>query len=444
MGRRTLCSYVAAVFMFLSCAAASYAAESMEPRNGLQLELRSGGDLWGYGGQHCHLYQNWDGSGFTIETKVYFPTEGKPGRFPRESWYGIYVQDTNHGYRYTYGPVNVGWNMSPDTISLGSMIYEKSSNFKPTSGFYSISQEKGFVFLRLQFIPAKRTGDNGRLVGWAAAPGEDWVKVWDYKMAAEFAPNRIGLSVESFHGDYSYGPVTFEYFLIDGAFPARSSYFGEYWSLDGWEFALGKRIKLQYKEEAGGLKRQDENAIESKLVDAGQVRVDGIFADWDAIKMLPAEGFVNLEPGQRPYLTRVSSARDQHNLYFKINCLEEPSTDLLQGKKNGDLDWQEDDAVQIVLTAPSGEKSSYVFNSAGQRFTIFVPDASALEYAVATEIQPTAWSAEVAIPLGNEELPKPEAGDEWQIQVFRYYPNALAIMKWPATETQGWGKLIFD
>ena len=443
MGRRTLCSYVAAVFIFFSCAAASYAAESMEPRNGLQFELRSGGSLWAYDGQHCYIYQNWDGSGFTIETKVYFSTEGKPGRFPRESWYGIYVQDTNHGYRYTFGPVNAGWNNSPDPISVGVIKYEKRSHFQPLSGFYSIFQEKGFVFLRLQFIPAKRTGDDGRLVGWAAAPGEDWVKVWDYKVAAEFAPNLIGLSVDSYH-PVSFGPVTFEYFLIDGAFPARSSYFGEYWSLDGWEFALGKRIKLQYKEEAGGLKRQDENAIESKLVDAGQVRVDGIFADWDAIKMLPAEGFVNLEPGQRPYLTRVSSARDQHNLYFKINCLEEPSTDLLQGKKNGDLDWQEDDAVQIVLTAPSGKKSSYVFNSAGQRFTIFVPDASDREYAVATEIQPTAWSAEVAIPLGNGELPKPEAGDEWQIQVFRYYPNALATMKWPAAETQGWGKLIFD
>ena len=255
MGRRMLFSYVAAVFMFLSCTAASYAAESMEPRNGLQLELVKGGDLWGYAGQHCHLYQNWDGSGFTIETKVYFPTEGKPGSFPRESWYGIYVQDTNHGYRYTYGPLNRGRNMSPDTISLGAVRYEKRSRFQPLSDFFYVPKEKCFVFLRLQFIPAKGTDEKGRLVGWAAAPGEDWVKVWDYKVAEEFAPNRIGLSVESYHPTNSFGPVTFEYFLIDGAFPTRSSYFGEYWSLDGWEFDLGKRVKLQFKEEADGLKR---------------------------------------------------------------------------------------------------------------------------------------------------------------------------------------------
>ena len=83
--------------------------------------------------------------------------------------------------------------------------------------------------MRLQFIPAEGTGDDGRLVGWTAVLGEDW----DYKVAAEFAPNWIGLSVESYHPTNSFGLVTFEYFLIDGAFSARSSYFGEYWSLDG-------------------------------------------------------------------------------------------------------------------------------------------------------------------------------------------------------------------
>jgi len=59
------------------------------PRNGLQLELLKEEDLWGYAGQQWHLYQNWDGSGFTIETKVYFPTEGKPGSFSWESRYDI-------------------------------------------------------------------------------------------------------------------------------------------------------------------------------------------------------------------------------------------------------------------------------------------------------------------------------------------------------------------
>ena len=250
MRKKTL-GYVAAALILLSCAAAGYAAESRPPRNGLQLELLKGGDLWGYAGHHCHLYQNWNGSEFTIETKVYFPTQGKPGSFPRESWYGIYVQDTNHGYRYTFGPVNLTWDQSPATISLGAVRYEKSSHFQPLAKFFSIPKGKGFVFLRLQFIPAVNSGEEGRLVGWAAAPGEDWEKVWDYKAAPEFAPNRIGLSVESYHGGNSFGPVTFEYFLIDGAFPARSSYFGEYWSLSGWEFNLGKRLKLLFKEEAG-------------------------------------------------------------------------------------------------------------------------------------------------------------------------------------------------
>ncbi|HBL50162.1 MAG TPA: hypothetical protein DDZ65_07955 [Firmicutes bacterium] len=85
--------------------------------------------------------------------------------------------------------------------------------------------------------------------------------------------------------------------------------------------------------------------------------------------------------------------------------------------------------MQIVLAALSGKKSNYVFNLADRRFTIFVSDVSDFEYAVATEIQPTTWSAEVAIPPSNGELPKPEAGDEWQIQIFRYYLTALATMK---------------
>ena len=51
MRKKTL-GYVAAALILLSCAAAGYAAESRPPRNGLQLELLMGGDLWGYAGHH--------------------------------------------------------------------------------------------------------------------------------------------------------------------------------------------------------------------------------------------------------------------------------------------------------------------------------------------------------------------------------------------------------
>ena len=193
----------------------------------MSIKLNSGSGKWGYKKQFVALVQQWNGGAFDIETRMHFPKSGKPGHLPRESVYGFYVQDTKHKHRYCPGIVNPGlWNHKLNPLPLGVTKHEAGGNWKPfpLKG-HSVAKSASPVRLRLQFIPAAKGAKNSTLIFSYAPKGKEWTEAWRYDAPANFKPNLIGLTADSYGGKYSFDPVVFDYFHVKGKGPAISDEF---------------------------------------------------------------------------------------------------------------------------------------------------------------------------------------------------------------------------
>ena len=153
---------------------------------------------------------------------------GKPGHLPRESVYGFYVQDTKHKHRYCPGIVNHGqWNHKLNPLPLGVTKHEAGGHWKPfpLKGHGVAKSANSPVRLRLQFIPAAKGAKNSTLILSYAPKGKAWTEAWRYNAPANFKPNLIGLTADSYGGKYSFDPVVFDYFHVKGKGPAISDEF---------------------------------------------------------------------------------------------------------------------------------------------------------------------------------------------------------------------------
>ncbi|RKX39196.1 MAG: hypothetical protein DRP23_05415, partial [Thermotogae bacterium] len=193
----------------------------------MSIKLNSGSNKWGYGTPFTALVQQWDGSAFDVETVLHFPESGNPGYLPRESFYGIYVQDTKHRHRYCPGIVNAGdFNAKLNPLPIGVTKHEAGGHWKPVGiKGHGVAKADSPVRLRLQFIPAVEDATNSTLILSYAPKGKEWTEAWRYDAPANFAPNLIGLTADSFGGKYSFDPVVFDYFHIKGDGPAVSDKF---------------------------------------------------------------------------------------------------------------------------------------------------------------------------------------------------------------------------
>jgi len=184
----------------------------------MSIKLNSGSNKWGYGTPFVALVQQWDGSAFDVETVLHFPKSGNPGYLPRESVYGFYIQDTKNRHRYCPGIVNPSsHNHKLDPLPVGVTTHEAGGHWKPFSfKGHSVAKADSPVRLRLQFVPAVEDAKNSTLILSYAPKGKEWKEAWRYDAPANFAPNLIGLTADSYGGKYSIDPVVFDYFHVKG------------------------------------------------------------------------------------------------------------------------------------------------------------------------------------------------------------------------------------
>ncbi len=192
----------------------------------VSITSNSGKGKWGYNCMFVCMVQEWDGSAFDIETRMHVPETGKPGWLPRESVYGFYIHDMKNRHRYCPGMYNPHWNHNPNPLLLGVTRHEANGTWKPlTLDGHSVAKNASPVRLRLQFIPAPAGADHSTLIFSYAAEGQAWTEAWRYDAPANFSPNLIGLTADSYHGNQATGPMVFDYFRIQGKGPALSDEF---------------------------------------------------------------------------------------------------------------------------------------------------------------------------------------------------------------------------
>ena len=222
---------------------------------GLQLKLVKGNNAMSYGAPDVSLVQGWNGTAFVIETKLYFSqagmwengTYGKWNCFPRESWYGFYLQDTVNEHEYRFGPYNMDWDMNPANILLGTVFHEDGGSWKkkafkdPASPdpdepqYFTVPKADGYVRMRVEYVPGEK------LAFSFARPGGEWQQIYDRHTDPDYAlPARaisidgIGFTVDTYHNTSSYGPVSFSYFKVSGNGPAATTYFTPTCDLSSW------------------------------------------------------------------------------------------------------------------------------------------------------------------------------------------------------------------
>ena len=117
----------------------------------LVASLDAGGNKWGYAAPHAATVQPWDGSPFTLEAELLRPAPGPSGLLPRESWFGLFIEDGSNGSRFSFGPFNPERDANPARVPLAAVCYEKRGHFqvKRSSEQWDTAAER--LFLKAEY-----------------------------------------------------------------------------------------------------------------------------------------------------------------------------------------------------------------------------------------------------------------------------------------------------
>lgn len=203
----------------------------------LELSLSQGGVSWYYqsASESCGYVQEWNGAKVILQTEVTFPKTGKPGSFPKESWFGLFLQDTAGKHRYCAGFFNPLSDDSPAELRLGLIRYERDGHWAPFDSKAGVGARDGKCQLRLQYLPASGDGSPELLLEYAVEIGK-WITAFKHECPKDFRPDQIGFSVDSVH-EATFGPVVFDRFTVIGDGPAVEDSFdgtvdpGKTWKL---------------------------------------------------------------------------------------------------------------------------------------------------------------------------------------------------------------------
>lgn len=184
----------------------------------LVADLDAGCDKWGYAGDHHTAVQAWNGTPFVLETDVRFPPATTPAPMPRESWFGLYVQDSQGAHRYVAAVFNPAWEARPQQVVPTLIFYEKNGTMQRASAPDGIPYSAGRVFLRLAY-------DGTALEFSSSRDGKAFQTVAKRAVPAGFHPDQVGLTADAYHQEGSLKGVGFAAFKITGDGPAKSDAF---------------------------------------------------------------------------------------------------------------------------------------------------------------------------------------------------------------------------
>ena len=192
----------------------------------LIINLNTGHNKWGYSATHATATQQWNGKPFVMETRMARPSVGTTGFLPRETWFGLYVEDTRNGTRFSFGPFNPSWENNPKEVPYAAVSYLKKGNFTVIrSNLNWICSEQN-LFLKADF--------DGESIRYSISKdGTEYKEALCLIPEKPFSPNLVGITLDSFHSTPCKNLVVKE-FRITGDGPAQSDCF------DGNKSALWK------------------------------------------------------------------------------------------------------------------------------------------------------------------------------------------------------------
>lgn len=199
----------------------------------MTIDRQKCGHKWGYRESFAAAYQHWNGAPFIMEADFRMPE----GDFVRDSWFGLWIDDTKQQERYILSLFNELHNARPERLSF-SIVY-----YKPGKGFQRARSGKSWFTKRKKVtLKAEFTGD--RLIFSSANSDGAFKKRLEIPVEKGFSPNQIGISLDNAVGN----PVRnlqVTAFRIQGKGPAKSD------PLDGtapvrWSFLNEKNTDYEY------------------------------------------------------------------------------------------------------------------------------------------------------------------------------------------------------
>ena len=202
----------------------------------LVASLDAGGNKWGYAAPHAATVQPWDGSPFTLEAELLRPAPGPSGLLPRESWFGLFIEDGSNGSRFSFGPFNPERDANPARVPLAAVCYEKRGHFQVKR-----SSEQWDTAAERLFLKAEYDGETLRFS--ASTDGQACREALRIVPAKPFMPNRIGLTLDGFHDRSAIRELRVKEFRVSGSGPARSDRFDGSRQA-GWNSTEPKRARF--------------------------------------------------------------------------------------------------------------------------------------------------------------------------------------------------------
>jgi len=182
--------------------------------------------------------------------------------------------------------------------------------------------------------------------------------------------------------------------------------------------------------------------------------VDGVFdaGEWSAAAELT--NFANVSDFRlAPIQTRAYVTYDRENIYVAVLSPVLPGVPLTAACKKRDRNVWQDDAVQLYLTVPSGNRFHFVGNSVGtifdRKYTKGIKDDVNWNgnWRYANKVGRKQWTAEISISFRELGVDVPADGETWRLNITRDRVRPRNLSAWPAlsayADTARHGRLVF-
>ena len=192
-----------------------------------------------YKGPYSCMLQEWNGTPFTMTAEFELPPTWK---FSMRSWIGLWIDDARVGERYIMGLFGAQneKDLNPAKLRLGSVLYLRKEAINYTwesKKEWNTSNKK--IFLRVAF-------DGKKLVLSTSSDGKTFTEAYTRQVAADFKPDRIGISVDSQLTTTEIKGLKIKSFRIEGKGPAQNDTFSGKEDID-WDFS-GQNTRYDYPE----------------------------------------------------------------------------------------------------------------------------------------------------------------------------------------------------
>jgi len=205
--------------------------------------------------------------------------------------------------------------------------------------------------------------------------------------------------------------------------------------------AQDELFRVEEPKSAGKAPEYEPPVVTIPRATAGPV-IDGEFTreDWEAAAELTNFASVS-DHKLAPVQTKAYVTYDDENVYVAVRSPVLPGVELSadQTKRDGSV-WQ-DDAVQVYLTVPSGNRFLFIGNSIGtiydRKYQKGLKDDVTWngDWKYGTKIAGGVWTAEVSLSFAQMGVKPPADGQTWRLNVTRDRVEPQNLSAWPALST---------